>query len=61
MKIVKLLMMLFFLIGAIISLIGMFVADPGFGMSGYIFLLFPCFLLSAPMTFYFWVQWRSEE
>jgi len=46
MKIVNLLMMLYFLMGSIIALIGMFVVDPGFGMSGYTFLLLPCFLLT---------------
>jgi len=60
MKILKLLLMLFFLIGTIISLVGMFVVDPGFGMSGWTFLLLPCFLLCAPMTFNFWREWRNE-
>ena len=48
------------LTGTILSLIGMFVVDPGFGMLGSAFFILPCFLLSAPMTFYFWVQWRDK-
>lgn len=61
MKFINLFMTIFLLIATIFSFIGMFVVDPGFGMSGWTFLLFPCFLFCAAMTFYFWMLWRGEK